>query len=98
MEVSVSLADGKGFSVMWEAIDLFSNLTLNCSILWNGVVRNVYVCIPDLTGKMEVRVLPVIFFFFYCQFVGDGGHLIDSLLRLHVIMYFCHRWVLSPSR
>lgn len=70
MEVSVSLADGKGFSV----IDLLSNLTLNCSILRNRVVRNVQVCIADFAGKMEARVLPGIFLFFcHCQFVGDGG-------------------------
>lgn len=58
MEVSVSLADGKDFSVMWEVIDL------NCSILRDGAVSNVHVCMPDLAGKTEVRVLPVTFLFF----------------------------------
>lgn len=50
---------------MWEVIDPSSNLTLNCSILRNNVVRNVHVCIPDLAVKMEVRVLPVILLLFF---------------------------------
>lgn len=59
MEVSVSLADGKDFSLMWEVIDP------NCSSLRNGAVSNVHVCMPDLAGKMEVRVSPVTFLFFF---------------------------------